>query len=66
MNEVQQLRAENRKLRELLEQHGIQWQREPEEIQEGILGKEPVTAQIIVGIVSEALQSNRIPNREPC
>ena len=33
MNEAQQLRAENRKLKELLEQHGIQWRREPEETQ---------------------------------
>jgi len=30
MNEAHQLRAENRKLKELLEQHGIQWQREPQ------------------------------------
>jgi len=31
MKEVHQLRAENMKLKELLEQHGIQWQLEPEE-----------------------------------
>jgi len=39
MKEIQLLRAENRKLRELLEQHGIQWQRELVEIQAEVPGK---------------------------
>ncbi len=39
MNEVQQLRAENRKLKELLQRHGIQWQREPEETRAEASGK---------------------------